>query len=173
MVGYSGLLQSLFSYLSYSLFISSLTEGELSHLNFSTNSFSLCPLKNLCSFFVFAVFSLVSSATETASAKLYLFKIENFSCSVCGHPTQDTFHLILQCSATDSLHRSLFGDSLSLYDLWSRELPGFWDPKIFHLFRSLESGGVATTTSTVITVTYCWTSNFFSFQTTLFVIAEK
>ena len=47
-------------------------------------------------------------------------RIENFSCSVCGHSSQDTSHLILHCPATDSLRRSLFGDSLSLYDLWSR-----------------------------------------------------
>ena len=43
--------------------------------------------------------------------------IENPSCSACGHSTQDTSHLILHCPATDSLRRSLFGDSLSLYDL--------------------------------------------------------
>ena len=47
-------------------------------------------------------------------------RIENPSCSACGHSSQDTSHLILHCPATDSLHRSLFGSSLSLYDLWSR-----------------------------------------------------
>ena len=47
-------------------------------------------------------------------------RIENPSCSTCGHPSQDTSHHILHCPATDSLRRSLFGDSLSLYDLWSR-----------------------------------------------------
>ena len=48
-------------------------------------------------------------------------RIENPSCSACGHPSQDISHLILHCPATDSLRRSLFGDSLSLslYDLWS------------------------------------------------------
>ena len=53
----------------------------------------------------------------------YLSRIgrtENPSCSACGHSSQDTSHLILHCPATDSLCRSLFGDSLSLYDLWSR-----------------------------------------------------
>ena len=53
----------------------------------------------------------------------YLFRIgriNNRSCSVCGHSSQDTSHLILHCPATNSLRRSLFGDSLSLYDLWSR-----------------------------------------------------
>ena len=47
-------------------------------------------------------------------------RIKNPSCSACGHSFQDTSHLILHCPATDSLRRSLFGDSLSLYDLWSR-----------------------------------------------------
>ena len=44
-------------------------------------------------------------------------RIENPSCSARGHPIQDTFHRILHCLATDSLHHSLFGDSLSLCDL--------------------------------------------------------
>ena len=47
-------------------------------------------------------------------------RIENLSCSACGHSPQDNSHHILHCPATDSLRSSLFGDSLSLYDLWSR-----------------------------------------------------
>ena len=47
-------------------------------------------------------------------------RIENPSCSVCRHSSQDTSDLILYCPATDSLRRSLFGDSRSLYHLWSR-----------------------------------------------------
>ena len=60
-------------------------------------------------------------------------RIENSSCSACGHPSQDIAHLILHCPATDSLRRLFFGDSLSLYDLWSRpwELPGFWGSMVF------------------------------------------
>ena len=53
----------------------------------------------------------------------YLSRIgrtENPSCSACGHSFQDISHLILHCPATDSLRRSLFGNSLSLYDLWSK-----------------------------------------------------
>ena len=41
-------------------------------------------------------------------------RIENPSCSACGHSSQDTSHFILHCPATDSLRCSLFGDSLSL-----------------------------------------------------------
>ena len=47
-------------------------------------------------------------------------RIENPSFSACGHSSQDISHLILHCPAMDSLCRSLFSDSLSLYDLWSR-----------------------------------------------------
>ena len=50
----------------------------------------------------------------------YLFrigKIENPLCSTCGHSSQDTSHLILHSPATDPLHRSYFGDSLSLRPL--------------------------------------------------------
>ena len=47
-------------------------------------------------------------------------RIENLSCSACGHSSQNTSHLILYCTATACLCRSLFGNSLSLYDLWSR-----------------------------------------------------
>ena len=46
--------------------------------------------------------------------------IENSSCSACGHPSQNTFHLILHCPATNSLRRSLFDIFLSLYDLCPR-----------------------------------------------------
>ena len=41
-------------------------------------------------------------------------KIENPSCGACGHSSLDTSHFILHCPATDSLRRSLFGDSQSL-----------------------------------------------------------
>ena len=44
-------------------------------------------------------------------------RIENPSCSTCGHSSQDISDLILHCPATDSLRRSLFGDSVSLRSL--------------------------------------------------------
>ena len=50
----------------------------------------------------------------------YLFRIgriENPSCSDCGHWSQDISHLILHCPATDSLRRLLLA-TLCLYDLW-------------------------------------------------------
>ena len=53
----------------------------------------------------------------------YLSRIsrtKNPSCSACGPSSQDTSHLILHHPATNSLHHSLFGDSFSLCDLWSK-----------------------------------------------------
>ena len=47
-------------------------------------------------------------------------RIDNPCCSACGHSFQDTSHLIVHCPTTDSLRCSVFGDSRSLYDLWSR-----------------------------------------------------
>ena len=47
-------------------------------------------------------------------------RIENPSCTVYGHPTQDPSHLVLHRPATEFLRRSLFGNSLALYDLWYR-----------------------------------------------------
>ena len=47
-------------------------------------------------------------------------RIENSSCSASLVPGHLSSHLILHCPATDFLRRSLFGHSLSLYDLWSR-----------------------------------------------------
>ena len=55
-----------------------------------------------------------------SSSLFRIGKIKNPSRSACGHSSQDVSHLILHCPATGSLRRSLFGDSLSLYDLWIR-----------------------------------------------------
>ena len=79
-------------------------------------------------------------------------RIESPFCSACGHSSQDTSRLILHCPDRDSLRRSLFGDSLSLYDLWSiglgpGELPGFWSSMVFRHAPSLGRGRVTTTTT--------------------------
>ena len=60
-------------------------------------------------------------------------RIENLSCSACGHSSQDTSDLILYCPAMDSLHCLLFSDSLSLYDLWSRPWGVAWLPGLHGL----------------------------------------
>ena len=57
----------------------------------------------------------------------YLHRIsrkENSACSACGHPLQDLNHLLLDCPASDSLRKSIFGSSLSILDLWSRPWGG-------------------------------------------------
>ena len=47
-------------------------------------------------------------------------RIESPSCSACRHSSQDTSHLTLHCPVADSLRRSLFGNSLSHNNFWSR-----------------------------------------------------
>ena len=44
-------------------------------------------------------------------------RIENSSCSACGHPSQDTSHLILHCPATDSAPLTLWRLYVSLRPL--------------------------------------------------------
>ena len=53
-------------------------------------------------------------------------RIKYPSCSTCGHASQDTSNLTLHCPAMDSLRRSLFGNSRSLYNLWSRPWGVAW-----------------------------------------------
>ena len=45
---------------------------------------------------------------------------DNSACSACRHPLQDLNHLLLDCPASVSLRKSIFGSSLSILDLWSR-----------------------------------------------------
>ena len=47
----------------------------------------------------------------------YLHRIsrkENSDCSACGHPLQDLNHLLLDCPASETLRKSIFGSSLSM-----------------------------------------------------------
>ena len=69
---------------------------------------------------VFSRFCCNGQSLRLGSCLSRIGRIENASCSACGHSSQDISHLILHCPATDSLRRSLFGDSLSLHDPWSR-----------------------------------------------------
>ena len=107
-----------------STLVFSRTGGVLSLQSILTHRFPQFPLRNLCSLFMpRCVLSRLRCNGHSLLLGSYLSRIgriENSSCSACGHPSQDISHLILHCPATDSLRRSLFGDSLSLYDLWSR-----------------------------------------------------
>ena len=109
------LLLSLVSTLVFSR-----TGGVLSHLNSLTHhvpSISTEELVLLCH--ARCIFSLHCNGHSLLSSSYLsrIGRIENPSCSACGHSSQDTSHLNLYCPATDSLHRSLFGDSWYFNDL--------------------------------------------------------
>ena len=114
------LLLSLVSALVFSR-----TGGVLSHPNSWTHRFPRFPLRYLCS-----LCPLSSSLQRTQPSVRFLslkdWQIKNPSCGACGHSSQNISHLILHCPATDFLRHSLFGDSLSLYDLWSRPWGVAW-----------------------------------------------
>ena len=61
-----------------------------------------------------------------SSSPFRVGRIENSFCSAYEPLFQNTFHLILHCLALDSLLRLLFGNSLSLFDLWSRPWRVAW-----------------------------------------------
>ena len=100
------------------------TGGVLSHRSILTHRLPQFPPRNLCSLVMLAVcLSRLRCNGHSLLLSSYLSRIgriENPSCSACERSFQDTSDLILHCPATDSLRRSLFDDSLSLYDLWSR-----------------------------------------------------
>ena len=131
---YSCSLQSLVVSLLLPLLstlIVSRTEGLLSHLNSLTSRLLLFPLSNLCSVIALAV--PLSSGLQRTKPSIVLTFLELAESRILHlapaiHTIQNTSHLILHCPATDSLRRSLFGNSLSLYDLWSRprDIARFW-----------------------------------------------
>ena len=104
-----------------STLVFSRTGGVLSHQNFLTQAPSISTEELVLPRHARCVLCLRCNGHSLllSSYLSMIGRIENHSCSVCGHSSQ-IFHLILHGPATDSLRRSLFGDSLSLYDLWSR-----------------------------------------------------
>ena len=121
---FCGPLRSLSSLVYNNLF--SRTRGVLFYLNFLIHTSSRFSLRNLCSLVTFAVLSYLWCNEPSLLYLSSIGKIENPSCSTCGHPTHNTSHFVEQCPATDSLHRSLFGDSPSLYDFWFRPWKIAW-----------------------------------------------
>ena len=117
------LLLSLISTLVFSW-----TGGIPFHQNSSTHRLPRFPLRNLCS--LITPLCSHSSTLQWTQPSVELLsridRIENPSCSTCRHSSQDTSHLIPHCPASDFLRHSLFGDSLSLYDLWSRPWGVAW-----------------------------------------------
>ena len=102
------------------------------------------------------VFSRLRCNEHSLLLSFYLFRIgriENLSCSACGHSSQDASHFILHCPATDYLRCSLFGDSLSLF-LQSpvqalRSCPAPGAPWSSAMPPSLGMGRITTTTTNV------------------------
>ena len=126
------LLLSLVSTLVFSR-----TGGVLSHRSILTHRFPRFPPRILCSLVMLAVSSLVVAATDIAfflgSYVSRIGRIENPSCSACGHSSQDTSHLILHCPATGSLRRSLLATLCLVMTSGPDpgELPGFWGSMVF------------------------------------------
>ena len=77
-------------------------------------------------------------------------RIENPSCSACGHSYHNTSHFILHFPATDSLRHSLFGDSVSLRPLVQalESCPASGAPWSSTMPPSLGRSRITTTTTT-------------------------
>ena len=92
-----------------------------SHLNFQVPEVSSEEL--LLSRFIRCELSRLRCHGHSLLLSSYLHRIsrkENSACSACGQPLQDLNHLLLDCSASEPLRKSIFGSSLSILDLWSR-----------------------------------------------------
>ena len=87
----------------------------LPHQNCLIHKYLHYPRKNLYIRVTLAMCSLPFTATDTTSCNKL-----SFSCSDRDHSIQNISHLILSGPASDSLPRSLFDDSLSVYDLLFR-----------------------------------------------------
>ena len=76
-------------------------------------------------------------------------RMENASCSACGHLSQDTFHLILHCPAADSTPLALWRLSVSLLPLVQtlESFPASGAPCSSAMSPSVGRGGVTTTTT--------------------------
>ena len=99
------------------------TGGVGSHLNSSTHRFPQFPPRNLCFLITLAVFSLVYTATDTVYCEAFISSglTESRILPAAPADTLSRIPLISFCTVQlQTLRRSLFGDSLSLYDLWSR-----------------------------------------------------
>ena len=117
-----------FPYLSYPR-ISYWTGGVLSRLNSFTHRSSQCSLRKFCFLVTLAVLFLAFTATYKPSVELFI-SLESAEVAIhhaaCAVIRPRTSLISLHCPATGSLQRLLFGDSLSLCDLWSRPRGVAW-----------------------------------------------
>ena len=101
-----------------STLVLSRTGGVLSHRDFSTHRIPQSQLRNLCSHIMLAVCSLSSTLQRTQPSFRLFISLGSAEPRILPAAPADASHLILHWPATDSLRRSLFGNCLSLYDLW-------------------------------------------------------
>ena len=122
-----------------STLVFSRTGGVLSHQNSSTYRFpsvsheklvlprhARCALSHFC---------CNEHCLPLSSYLTRIRRIENPSCSACGHPSQDTSYLILYCPGIQPLCAARSLAILCLSTISGQgygELPGFW---IFMVFR--------------------------------------
>ena len=88
---------------------------------FDTQVFSISTKKLVLPGYARCVLSCLYCNGHSLLLSSYLSRIgriKNPSSSASRHLSQNTFDLILHCPATDSLCQLLFGNYLSLYDLW-------------------------------------------------------
>ena len=108
------------------------TGGVLSHQNFLTRRFPHFPPRNLCSLIMLAVFSLVFAATDTAfflgSSLSRIGRIENPSCSACGHLSSHSALSSYGLFTPLTLWRLCLSTT---YGPDPGELPGFWGSMVF------------------------------------------
>ena len=128
--------------------------GVLSHLNSLTHRFPRFAPRNLCSFVMLAVFSLVFAATGTAfcSVLIYLGLAESRILHAALTNTRPRTSLISFCT----VHLQTLCAACSLAILGSLmtsgpgpgELPSFWVSMVFRHAPSLGRGEVTTTAIT-------------------------
>ena len=101
----------------------SCTRWVLSHQNSSTHKFPRFSLRNLYTHHFHCVLFRFHCNEHSLLLSSYLFRIgriKNPSCCACSHSFQNASYLILHCPAMNFLRCLLFGDSWSIYDLWSK-----------------------------------------------------
>ena len=145
---------------------------------FDTQAYSF-PLKNLCSLVTLAMSSLVFAAIDTAFrlALITLGLAESKILLAAPEDTRPRTHLISFCTVQlrtlYAAQHLLFGNSLFLYDLWSRpwRVAQVLGSMVFHQAPSLGRGQVATITTCKVAHPACRMRQLLSTQQWQFALA--